>query len=694
MKLTSQRIIANLMIGVILLTGLGAPANKAFADLRVPAWYDQNAVNVAPDWHYRVPINIPAGATINSTVKVDVNFVTLLTTLGVSGTFDANSPRVVRSTGVLATNQEFTDSVYAGATDPTGDGKGEVRFILQDAGAVTYYLYFDITANGVKPVNPQTPINGNFEQGPIAGASPQIPPGWATATRTGTTMDAQLRTNETVTVTDAASGQTMTTNGNANTGAGSYLEGFRSSADIGGTAVLTKTITFPASGLGSISVRVKPEGWDSAVNAANPTNFDFIRIRLLNGATTVLNIVDPSIAPNSYATCPFSPNFNASAATTTQPGYGNYNGWDNGSASNNHTLGMSATFNRLQEPWVTCTVALPAAAAGKTLTLEIRTQTINQFQSWFLIDDVEWSVVTATLGTPQAYGVNITLPVAAAVFTAGQTLSITAQVDAQPNFAGTPVTADVFDNVGTLVAGGIILYNDGTHGDATANDATWTNTAALVIPAGFVPGPNWLIRVYARDIGGNLINISGQPTTPTSQANFWNIDEININVTSAALNVQKTVTLVCDPVNGSSNPKNIPGSITRYTIIIANTGTASATLNTVTDALVSFLTFDPNDVQGATAATCNSTVPPGVIQAGGAVGKGFNINVGGSSTRTGYPKFLTNVADADGATYANPNITIDYAAALPAGTFGANTYTAGELKPGESVTVTFNVVVN
>lgn len=692
MRTAIQRATANLLIVITLLTSLGGFSGEALASLRAPAWYDQNAVNAAPDWHYRVPILVPAGATLNSTIKVDVNFATLLTNLSIAGTFDINSPRVVRSTGVLATNQEFTDGIFAGATDAIGDGKGEVRFILQDLGPVTYYLYFDITANGSKPANPQVPINGNFEVGSIAGASPQIPPGWATATSSNNTMDAQLRSNELVSVTE--NGQTINTNGNANTGSASYLQGFRSATDVGGNTVLTKTITIPVTNPGSISVRIKPEGFDSGVNGSI-TNYDFIRIRLLNGVTSVVNIVDPSL--NNYATCPFSPNYNASAVTTTVPGYGNYNGWDNGSGSDNHTLGMAATFNRLQEPWVTCTASL-AAAAGQTLTLEIRTQNTNLFRSWFLIDDVEWSVITATLGSAEAFGVKITTPVAATTFTAGQTLSIIAQVDAQPTAASNPVTADVFDNAGTLVANGIILYNDGTHGDATANDAIWSNTTALVIPVGYQSGANWLVRVYAKDassstiaVANGLIHIPGKPNTPTSQANFYNIDEVNISVNLPALSVQKTITLICDPSNGTTNPKNIPGSISRYTITVTNSGSASASLATVTDALSSFLTFDPNLAVGGSAATCTSTVPPGVAQS--AIGNGFKINVTGS-TRTGLPKFLTNAADGDGATFANPNITIDYTTAMPAGIFGVNVYTAGELKAGESVTVYFNVVVN
>ncbi|MGB4811569.1 MAG: hypothetical protein WBP13_03680 [Methylophilaceae bacterium] len=153
-----------------------------------------------------------------------------------------------------------------------------------------------------------------------------------------------------------------------------------------------------------------------------------------------------------------------------------------------------------------------------------------------------------------------------------------------------------------------------------------------------------------------------------------------------SLSFVKTVTLICDPINGTSNPKNIMGAISRYTLTITNLLSGSAILNTVTDGLVSFLTLDPNLVVGASAATCVSAAP-GVPQS--ATGRGFNISVAGS-TRSGYPKFLTSSADGDGATFASPNVSLDFLTALPA----ATGYAAGELKGGESVTVYFNTTVN
>ena len=108
---------------------------------------------------------------------VDVDFAALLTQLGISGTFDTNSPRLTRADGTtLVTNQEWTDASTRGATDAAANNRGELRFLAQDAGVQTYWLYFDITGNGAKAANPQTPINGNFE---VGGTGTATPAGWA-----------------------------------------------------------------------------------------------------------------------------------------------------------------------------------------------------------------------------------------------------------------------------------------------------------------------------------------------------------------------------------------------------------------------------------------------------------------------------------------------------------------------------------
>ena len=159
-------------------------------------------------------------------------------------------------------------------------------------------------------------------------------------------------------------------------------------------------------------------------------------------------------------------------------------------------------------------------------------------------------------------------------------------------------------------------------------------------------------------------------------------------VQSAALSVAKTATLICDPFNSTTNPKNIPAAIVRWTITITNTGAASATLSTVADAISASTTFDANLVTGAGgAAGCSS----GAGTPESLAGRGFRVDVTGD-TRTGvWPRFFTTANDADGIELNGVNVTVNFATVLPV---DGVAYAAGELKTGESVIVYFNVTVN
>jgi hypothetical protein len=600
---------------VLVCITLGVFVTASRADLRAPSWWDQNAIATAPDWHYRVPINIPAGAAVNSTIRVDVDFPALLTQLGVAGTFDANSPRVVRSMGALVTNQEFTDTVYSGATDAAGNGRGEVRFILQDAGPVTYYIYFDITANGAKAANPQTQINGGFEFGSVGA---EDPPGW-TATRGSGTYDAQIRPNESVSITTnggSATPNPVTTDGSPALGAQSYLLGARTNNEAGSAAAqrvvtLIRTFVMPSSCPTGLSLRYRPEGWDSAWGSS--TQYDFLRIQLSGSTTRVL--VGPTApgASGNYAARPYSPNFGSSGsggADNNDSGYGPYNGFDLNN-NNGHELGMTLT--RGAQPWFTVTDALSGYASGSTVTLEISSTHYLEYRSWFHIDNVEWCVVNATLGAPEGFGVNVSAPGAATTYTIGQRLTIRAQVDALPTAAGSAVTANLYDNGGALVTSGIRLFNDGTHGDAAAGDAVWTNDGSVgadptyVFIGGVASGSNWSVRVFARDASistvgatNGLVHQPGRPNSPEVQANFLNVDEQTFIVQAPWLSHLKTTQVVSDPLNGAVNPKSIPGAMQLYTLRITNQGTGSVDSNSlaITDAIPVNTSMYVGDVSG------------------------------------------------------------------------------------------------
>jgi hypothetical protein len=154
-------------------------------------------------------------------------------------------------------------------------------------------------------------------------------------------------------------------------------------------------------------------------------------------------------------------------------------------------------------------------------------------------------------------------------------------------------------------------------------------------------------------------------------------------VLSAQLTITKTSTVIRDPFNLDSNPKHIPGAYIQYAITISNDAgaTATATLTQITDTLDSNTAIDPDLIVAATG------------NAESAVGSGFKVDVGGSSTRASFPKYFTTTSSVDGVDHdgsaTGGTITATMATVLPAETG----YTAGELKAGESVTLTFNVMI-
>ena len=164
-------------------------------------------------------------------------------------------------------------------------------------------------------------------------------------------------------------------------------------------------------------------------------------------------------------------------------------------------------------------------------------------------------------------------------------------------------------------------------------------------------------------------------------------------VTTSVLSVVKTAVLLCDPFNGVTNPKNIPGAITRWTITISNTGTAAATLATISDALSATLAQDANLVVPTNAVTCSSAggVPESLA------GRGFKVTVlplaralGGSPGGNVSASFFTTASDADGVELVAPNVTATFAVILPVDGGHATT---GLLNAGESVSVIFNTTI-
>ncbi len=650
------------------------------ADLRTPSWFDPDGVGSGDDWHYRVPMDIPAGAFSRSTIRVDVDFSALLTQMGVSGTFDPNSPRVVRSNGALANIQQFADAVYGGTTDALNNGRGEIRFLIQDSGPVTYYLYFDILANGAKPVwNVNNTINGNFE---FSVDGQQDPPQWNG--RSWSSYDAFAiidELNRTVTDNSVAPSLSVNTDEVARSGQYCYLIGARNTDEASSqdpASRLTRRIAVPGSNPGVLRFRYRIKGWDSSADGAN--QWDFLRAFLIIPGPD-LQIIGP--AAGNYTTNPYSPNLGLNQASPTNSGYGQYNGWDT-DTNGNHLSGM--TINPGTEPWFDISVDL-SPYAGQNIRLRFETRNSTQYKSWFHIDDVEWSVVDVALDPlqAQALGVNIVAPndtssLPATIYNDGDTLVIQAQVDADPTAATNPVTADLIDPNSTLIAAGLVLFNDGTHGDALANDAFWTNDGSVPADPTYTflttdfPGTTWTVVVYAKDgststVGAphGLIHIQGQPNTPYRQANYYNIDDqVFTLITPPNISMTKTVVTESDPINGSSNPKAIPGATILYTVTARNQGGTGTDNDSVfvsdpvpanTDLYVGDLCADLGEACSGPMVFIDGSTSSGLTYTFGGLGDPFD-DIGFSNT--GGPPFnYTPVPDARGYDANVTNIQIN-----------------------------------
>lgn len=296
------------------------------------------------------------------------------------------------------------------------------------------------------------------------------------------------------------------------------------------------------------------------------------------------------------------------------------------------------------------------------------------------------------------------------------------QVAAGDNFDATACSQFVESGA----TGGYQLGEDtATFIDELAIDASKTVYVVCNIPAGVVNGNTALVGLTATARGdftgadnryAATVGTVGGAITQTAGANTANVDIVfadiagseagdasrdakhsdrdTYSVVTSALSVTKTAILKCDPINGTTDPKNIPGSITQWTITVSNgAGGSDAILTTITDTVSATLAHDTNLI--TMAGACNSAT--GTPES--AAGKGFKVTsnapgrkMGGSAGgATAMESFFTTANDADGVELNGAVITATFANILPAD--APDHTSAGLLKANETVTIIFNTTV-
>ena len=414
------------------------------------AFYQENGVQ----WNYRAPITLNAQAAPGSTIVLNLDLADLIGQTSAPGTLESNSIRIVKNDVTLINEQEFNDSVFMGVNDALDNSQGEVRFILEDApGTTDYFVYFDIDANGSKPVSPATKINGTFEQ------SVGAPTQWTTTgqnaggAQNNEVYDTGITTTVAIPAGCSTGGATLdnspNNNGTNSTGRRWHLLGYRDNCEdgSGGNELirLTRNIRIPAgTAAGQLTFSFQVQAFDGISNAIN---YDWFNVSINNN---LINHQNMGVVSGSPALVLEATRFGRSAFGTGLVDHG----------------------------WRDATISL-APFAGTTISLRFEARfssSDNAYRSWIKLDDVAWSVSTGTVGTPELDAISLARfqvqHDTAAIYCLGEPIRVVA-VDVTgaqiPDFAGTM-------NLDTQQGSGVFSLTQGAGPFSSSANGTATYT--------------------------------------------------------------------------------------------------------------------------------------------------------------------------------------------------------------------------
>ena len=199
-----------------------------------------------------------------------------------------------------------------------------------------------------------------------------------------------------------------------------------------------------------------------------------------------------------------------------------------------------------------------------------------------------------------------------------------------------------------------------TYLDEVASDTSRTIYVAADVPISATNGQIAGDILTATAQAGGTAGTAGAVLTATSGANTAGVDTVfadgagatdaandgkysakgDYTVSAPVLTVTKTSTLISDPVNGTTNPKAIPGAVMEYCIAVANAaGAATATNLGISDPLPGTVLY--SSAYGiflngtVTGATCNTDgTAGGTYTAATTTVSGTLNNLAGGATST------------------------------------------------------------
>jgi uncharacterized repeat protein (TIGR01451 family) len=107
--------------------------------------------------------------------------------------------------------------------------------------------------------------------------------------------------------------------------------------------------------------------------------------------------------------------------------------------------------------------------------------------------------------------------------------------------------------------------------------------------------------------------------------------------------IAKTSSVVSDPINGTTDPKAIPGATMRYCILVTNSGSGTATSINVADALPTTTTFIPGSLRSGSSCAA-ATIVEDDNASGGDESDPFGASFTGASVAATAPTLAPGAA--------------------------------------------------
>lgn len=264
-----------------------------------------------------------------------------------------------------------------------------------------------------------------------------------------------------------------------------------------------------------------------------------------------------------------------------------------------------------------------------------------------------------------------------------------------PGAGGTPPTSGNpgGDNgqIAVIALGAVAADSACTATGGTTCGTTGTlGTDTEKTPATTADDPNAVDTVFGDAAGAGGLAFGAGQTDIKEDGRHSARDAYKI--LTAQPKVTKSSAVACDPFNGTTNPKRIPGAIVRYTVSVENeiktgqtaSNVSNLSMSQLTDALNSNLQLVGENYAPARPAAC--TVAAGAVDAIPSGNTPVRFTCTGSSPARTCPS-----AAANNATFTAPNLTVNYTTPIEILPAVGTTAAAGELRPGEKVTVEFYV---